>query len=467
MLFHQKRFFAYPSGAPSLNTLSSVSSHSHTLITTDRCVSLLRYGNDGYTMHKLEIDTLLTGKANVIASAVIERPRTQQSQVVVAYAIGEALYLQVLAPQDESMEHAQAIDTSECEKFELQVAPTCMFNIRALGSNGDVFYGVVVCCTDSMLAIGYIENEKHESEFGAVCTRLEIEQFAVFFPEFATFTHTILAVDIITSLEKDYSWIAFGCADGLVRVFHGQNHGDCLSGPFKTKDLLLNGPITSVALYLKQAAASEEASLTWCCNLLVTCAIGQAVVYEDLFGTFDHIGNGEVLLESDTFDSIFAGIIADIDLDGHIELLLGTDSQVMLAYKERSNDDKQHQGINGEVTRNSLESSIDELSAASPMSYGSSHNIWDDLETIPTKDAGGSIASETLRWKWQRLSRNHWDLETFGAMYSLLWRDVNHDGVPELLVASSTGIYVYEADPIFVIQKLESVVSVLHGNKSS
>ena len=91
-----------------------------------------------------------------------------------------------------------------------------MFTMQGLGSNGDVFYGVVVCCTDSMLAIGYIENEKANpsTRADAVCTRLDNEQFAVFFPEFATFTHTILAVDIIASPDKDHGWIAFGCADG-------------------------------------------------------------------------------------------------------------------------------------------------------------------------------------------------------------------------------------------------------------
>jgi len=48
--------------------------------------------------------------------------------------------------------------------------------------------------------------------------------------------------------------------------------------------------------------------------LLVTCAIGQAVVYEDLLSNTDEDKGGEVLLDSDTFDSIFAGIAADINL---------------------------------------------------------------------------------------------------------------------------------------------------------
>lgn len=99
----------------------------------------------------------------------------------------------------------------------------------------------------------------------------------------------------------------------LVRVFYGQNYEGCLCGPFKTKDLLLNGPVASVAIHLKQATMTDD-SLTWRCNVLVTCAIGQALVYEDVFGAFGHIDSGEVLIDSDTFDSIFVGVIADIDL---------------------------------------------------------------------------------------------------------------------------------------------------------
>ena len=148
--------------------------------------------------------------------------------------------------------------------------------------------------------------------------------------------------------------------------------------------------------------------------------------------------------------------------DGHVEVLLGTDNQVMLAYKElRGRRASRHDTMNEDATTKPLVSSINERTAASPMSRESSPNIWDDVETIPSVAAGIPRPPELslTRWKWQRLSRSHWDLETFGAIYSLLWRDVNCDGAPELLVASATGIYVYEVDASFVIQKLLSVLA--------
>lgn len=98
-----------------------------------------------------------------------------------------------------------------------------MFSVQASGSTGDVFYGVMVCCTDTMMAFGYVENGKgtHSSGSSTGCARLDSEQFAAFFPEFATFSHTVLAVDIFTSPERDQGWIAFGCADGYCHQHGG------------------------------------------------------------------------------------------------------------------------------------------------------------------------------------------------------------------------------------------------------
>ena len=138
----------------------------------------------------------------------------------------------------------------------------------------------------------------------------------------------------------------------------------------------------------------------------------------------------------------------------------------MLAYKERSDDDTR----DCQAAKRSVELSGDDSCPANEkaptLSPKSVQNIWDDLEMVPVTDTDTFVAPElvVVQRKWQRLSRSHWDMETFGAIYSLLWRDVNHDGVPELLVASSTGIYVYEADPEFVLKKLECVLSALQGS---
>jgi len=159
------------------------------------------------------VDDLRSVQADVVASAAIERPANRQTRVAVAYAVGEALFLQFLAPHHESLNSGEAAEASGCGKFELEASPTCMFSVQAAGVDGDVFYGVLVCCTDSIMAFGYVENDK-ESSPPASCSRLDASQFSAFFPEFAMFSHTILAVDTFLAPEKDQGWIAFGCADG-------------------------------------------------------------------------------------------------------------------------------------------------------------------------------------------------------------------------------------------------------------
>lgn len=151
------------------------------------------------------------------------------------------------------------------------------------------------------------------------CVRLSTEQFANFFPEFAAFSHPVLAVDTLHIPQASgdnsedatmQSWIAFGCADGFIRVFQGLVQDDCSCGPYEIKDFQIDGPVTAVSLFATLNNDLSKQSTR--CNLLATCAIGHAVVYEDVFG--GGATRTEVLDGSDQFDSIFAGIAADIDL---------------------------------------------------------------------------------------------------------------------------------------------------------
>jgi hypothetical protein len=72
-----------------------------------------------------------------------------------------------------------------------------------------------------------------------------------------------------------------------------------------------------------------------------------------------------------------------------------------------------------------------------------------------------SVQSSSTCRVWRRLLPSAWHLDVFGAIYSLLWRDVNLDGVHELLVASATGVYVLEADVDAVLQRLDQVLGAL------
>lgn len=57
---------------------------------------------------------------------------------------------------------------------------------------------------------------------------------------------------------------------------------------------------------------------------------------------------------------------------------------------------------------------------------------------------------------WHLMAPSDWRMSVFGSVYSLLWRDVNGDGLQELLVASATGIYVLELAAF--VTKLEALL---------
>ena len=60
-----------------------------------------------------------------------------------------------------------------------------------------------------------------------------------------------------------------------------------------------------------------------------------------------------------------------------------------------------------------------------------------------------------------RQADRQWELShTFESIYTLLWKDVNYDGVEELLVASSSGVYIFEADSAFLLLKLEALLEL-------
>lgn len=64
----------------------------------------------------------------------------------------------------------------------------------------------------------------------------------------------------------------------------------------------------------------------------------------------------------------------------------------------------------------------------------------------------------TPRSSWHLMPPSDWHMSVFGAVYSMLWRDVNGDGLQELLVASATGIYVLEPAAFAFVSKLEALL---------
>lgn len=87
------------------------------------------------------------------------------------------------------------------------------------------------------------------------------------------------------------------------------------------------------------------------------------------------------------------------------------------------------------------------------------HDVHTSLLVIKDKNKGEELREATSTWS--QLTKAQWHIEAFGAIYSLAWVDLNRDGVNELLVASATGVFIFEADALYVLHKLQSLLWLL------
>lgn len=162
-----------------------------------------------------------------------------------------------------------------------------------------------------------------------------------------------------------------------------------------------------------------------------------------------------------------------------MELLLGTDDQELLVYKrsapvatESSAEVVTHDGVptgddipaqdkEGEEEIVAVDTTLDSAEDHAP-TMPVTHDIpaQTPKEQAPerraaeqAKDAKAAVPN------WTLAPKSH--VQVFGAIYSLAWVDVNRDGVKELLLTSSTGIFIFEADARLVLQKLQALLSAV------
>ncbi|GLE00287.1 hypothetical protein PINS_up009014 [Pythium insidiosum] len=487
-VYRQRQFFPFADEAPNIHSLQRCGSKTGALVVTDRRVAVLTYQKDSdrYVEETVRFQEDDARTVDVIAGGVIDCPGRER--VVVAYAeaapcterqsVGpsssatasavnaeeqsDKLFLSVVpapwirsttpsAPAERSGSQRKKSRSSSASqpassssstssdattiRFELVSAPTTILSVRAKTS-ALTFHGVVLFRADSMVAFGFLDEMK--SPTSQQCVRLSNEQFSSLFPEFAQFQHPVLCVDLSISPLRDVGCVAFGCSDGLVRVCRGSIHDGNLSGPFDTREFRLNGPITSVSLFgSRRLDVSQARSAP--CHVLVGIAIGHARVYEDIFSRSEHDApKYERLAGSDQYDSVLSVLAMDVDLDGEEELLVGTDDQVVLAYKKTQPRTEQKE----------------------PASDGT-EDVPVDATSTESAEPSGNCRPPVSEPTWTLVKSPSWDVRAFGAVYSLLSLDVNHDGVDELLLASSTGVYVFECDARVVLARLEAMLRVL------
>lgn len=205
MQLHQRQFLPYRDGAPTIHSLAGASASRyalarlqsvvcccsfptnsagcvvdrHVLVTTDRSVGLVEHADSQYWLLRLGSDDLSREDVEIVASGVIEAPG-DRDRAAIAYLEREKLYLQLapLSPANEARstmssphrpptpttpskkkDPLHAMGPSSTMRFELSAAPSMVMSTKALSTAGaEVFYGVILFRSQSMVAFGYVDD---------------------------------------------------------------------------------------------------------------------------------------------------------------------------------------------------------------------------------------------------------------------------------------------------------------------
>ncbi|XP_026105041.1 KICSTOR complex protein kaptin [Carassius auratus] len=150
------------------------------------------------------------------------------------------------------------------------------------------------------------------------------------FPELQELPSNVLWLNVL-SIEQNRRLTAFGCQNGSVGLSLVNQKGPEILQNWRVKH---DSPISTVLLFpLKEQHESTDtnSSQRETFNLLVTSSIEMAVVYRDVekYGLSRQL----CLAESDQCDAVLCALVVDLDFDGQHELLLGTYGQDLLCYK--------------------------------------------------------------------------------------------------------------------------------------
>ncbi|XP_059484563.1 KICSTOR complex protein kaptin isoform X2 [Neocloeon triangulifer] len=146
-----------------------------------------------------------------------------------------------------------------------------------------------------------------------------------FFPELVDLSAgIILWMDIVVSVEQDKRITALASENGSLSL----SVVDIASrSVLFTHSSSFSGPLSSVRLF-----TIDEESL----NLVVTSTLTPSAVYMNVIK--EGLGNFVGLQDSGNFDCALCSLVADIDMDGQPEILIGTYGQELLVYKHVSNE---------------------------------------------------------------------------------------------------------------------------------
>ncbi|XP_035229112.1 KICSTOR complex protein kaptin-like isoform X2 [Stegodyphus dumicola] len=153
----------------------------------------------------------------------------------------------------------------------------------------------------------------------------------VCFPEFEDLTSVVMWMDFITTTETRLT--AFGCKDGSVIVTYLNLMPEVrIQSSWKIQH---DGPISFAKLFQDSVNSSSQGGdmNMDSVNLFVGNTLEVSVVYRDILKNGLDLSSQYFLPNSNKYDCATCGLIADIDMDGKNDLLLGTYGQQLLVYK--------------------------------------------------------------------------------------------------------------------------------------
>ncbi|XP_077522356.1 KICSTOR complex protein kaptin-like isoform X1 [Amblyomma americanum] len=305
---------------------------------------------------------------------------------------------------------AQGCQSLELNFIPYQLTHALLFPNQSGQRNGEFVF--LLCGSDSRIHL--FREDIHQTY-----SEIPIQSY---FPEFADIPDIVLAMDLKYKEGNGSRISAIGCESGFlqVAVTAQKNRGEIeivsswqvdLDSPISGLHLFEDRTIWPLPDFVKNTELSrcyESQGLAQKTHLLVCRALVPSFVYRDVLdrGLDQHA----MLPRSDDFDSVVCGCVADIDMDGVNEVILGTYGQEVLVYKL-------------------------ECRSAGRESY---ELLWHQMVSHP--------------------------------ILSIEYMDLTGDGVCELLVLSTKGLHILQHDlretTSICIERMEKIAGLLHAPPS-
>uniref|UniRef100_A0A1E1XLJ2 Kaptin actin binding protein n=1 Tax=Amblyomma sculptum TaxID=1581419 RepID=A0A1E1XLJ2_AMBSC len=305
---------------------------------------------------------------------------------------------------------AQGCQSLELNFIPYQLTHALLFPNQCGQRNGEFVF--LLCGSDSRIHL--FREDIHQTY-----SEIPVQSY---FPEFANIPDIVLAMDLKYKEGNGSRISAIGCESGFlqVAVTAQKNRGEIeivsswqvdLDSPISGLHLFEDGTIWPLPDFVKNTELSrcyESKGLARKTHLLVCRALVPSFVYRDVLER--GLDQYAMLPRSDDFDSVVCGCVADIDMDGVNEVILGTYGQEVLVYK---------------LERHSAGRESYEL-------------LWYQMVSHP--------------------------------ILSIEYMDLTGDGVCELLVLSTKGLHILQHDlretTSICIERMEKIAGLLRASPS-